>query len=76
MLHTRMTTLAFFLLELSPHLVFEFDFLSDYNLNTLHNILMIRGRNKKKYQYFWIEKKKKTKQKKNSFYQELCLAPC
>ena len=47
MSHTRMTTLAFFLLlELSPLLVFEFDFLSLlYNTNTLWNILMILGTN-------------------------------
>ena len=44
---TRMTTLAFlFILELSPLLVFEFDFLSLLcNTNTFRNILMILGRN-------------------------------
>ena len=42
MSHTRMTTSAFLLLELSPLLVFEFDFLSLLcNTNTLRNILMI-----------------------------------
>ena len=47
MSHTRMTTLAFFLLlELSPLLVFEFDFLSLLcNTNTLRNILMMLGTN-------------------------------
>ena len=44
MSHTRMTTLAFFLLELSPLLVFEFDFLSLLcNMNTLWDILMMLG---------------------------------
>ena len=42
MSHTRMTTLAFLLLGLSPLLVFEFDFLSLLcNTNTLRNILMM-----------------------------------
>ena len=47
MSHTRMTTLAFFLLlELSPFFVFEFDFLSLLcNMNTLWNILMMLGTN-------------------------------
>ena len=44
MSHTRMTTLAFLLLELSPLLVFEFDFLSLLcSTNTLWNILMMLG---------------------------------
>ena len=42
MLHTRMTTLA---LELPPLHVFEFDFVLLCNSSTLHNILMILGRN-------------------------------
>ena len=42
MSHTRMTTLAFSLLELSPLLMFEFDFLSLLcNTNTLWNMLMM-----------------------------------
>ena len=46
MSHTRMTTLAFLLLELSPFLVFEFDFLSLLcNTNTLWNILVMLGTN-------------------------------
>ena len=46
MSHTRMTTSAFLLLELSPLLVFEFDFLSLLcNMNTLRNILMMLGTN-------------------------------
>ena len=47
MSHTRMTTSAFILLlELSPLLVFEFDFLSLLcNTNTLRNILMMLGKN-------------------------------
>ena len=47
MSHMRMTTLTFFLLlELSPLLVFEFDYLSLLcNTNTLRNILMILGTN-------------------------------
>ena len=46
MSHTRMTTLAFLLLELSPLLVFEFDFLSLFcNTITLQNILMMLGTN-------------------------------
>ena len=46
MSHTRMTTLAFLLLELSPLLMFEFDFLSLLcNMNTLWNILMVLGTN-------------------------------
>ena len=46
MSHTRMTTLAFLLLELSPLLVFEFDFLSLLcNRNTLRNILMMLDTN-------------------------------
>ena len=44
MSHTRMTTLAFLLLELSPLLVFEFDLSLLCNTNTLRNILMIPGR--------------------------------
>ena len=46
MSHTRMTTLAFFLLmELSP-LVFQFHFLSLLcNMNTLPNVLMMLGTN-------------------------------
>ena len=44
MSHTRKTTSAFLLLELSPLLVFEFDFLSLLcNTNTLRNILMMLG---------------------------------
>ena len=45
--HTRMTTSALFLLlELSPLLVFEFDFLSLLcNTNTLWNILVMLGTN-------------------------------
>ena len=43
---TRMTTSAFLLSELSPLLVFEFDFLSLLcNTNTLRNILMMLGTN-------------------------------
>ena len=46
MSHTRMTTLAFLLLELSPLLVFEFDFLSLLcNTNTLQNIMRMLGTN-------------------------------
>ena len=46
MSHTRMTTSAFLLFELSPLLVFEFDFLSLLcNMNTLLNILMMLGTN-------------------------------
>ena len=47
MSHTRMTTSAFFLLlELSPLLVFEFDFLSLLcNMNTLWNSLTMLGTN-------------------------------
>ena len=46
MSHTRMTTLALLLLELSPLLVFEFDFLSLLcNMNTLWNILLMLGTN-------------------------------
>ena len=46
MSHTRMTILAFLLLELSPFLVFEFDFLSLLcNTNTLRNISMMLGIN-------------------------------
>ena len=48
MLHTRVTTSAFFflLLELSPLLVFDFDFLSLLcNTNILENILMMLGTN-------------------------------
>ena len=41
MLSTRMTTLAFLLLELTPLLVFKFDFVSALLLQYLHNILMI-----------------------------------
>ena len=44
MLHTRMTTLAFLLLELSPFVLFEIDF-SSANWNSLWNILMVLGRN-------------------------------
>ena len=44
--HTRMTTSAFLLLELSPLHMFEFDFLSLFcNTNTLRNILMMHGTN-------------------------------
>ena len=40
------TTLAFLLFELSPLLVFEFDFLSLLcNRNTVQNILMMLGTN-------------------------------
>ena len=46
MSHTRMTTSAFLLLELSPLLVFEFDFLTLLCItNTLRNILMMLGTN-------------------------------
>ena len=46
MSHTRMTTSAVLLLELSPLLMFEFDFLSLLcNTNTLRNILMMLGTN-------------------------------
>ena len=47
MSHTRLTTLALFLLlELSPLLVFEFYLLSLLcNTNTLRNILMMLGTN-------------------------------
>ena len=46
MSHTRMTTSAFLLLELSPLFKFEFDFLSLLcNTNTLRNILMMLGTN-------------------------------
>ena len=46
MSYTRMTTSGFLLLELSPLLVFEFDFLSLLcNMNTLRNILMMLGTN-------------------------------
>ena len=47
MSHSRMTILTFFIhFELSPLLVFEFDFLSLLcNMNTLPNILMILSRN-------------------------------
>ena len=39
---TGMTISAFLLLELSPHLMFEFDFLSLLcNMNTLQNIWMM-----------------------------------
>ena len=40
-----MTTLAFLLSELSPLLVFEFDFVSALETNTLRNILMLLCRN-------------------------------
>ena len=46
MTHTRMTTLLFLRLELSPLLVFEFDFLPLLcNMNTLRNSLIILGTN-------------------------------
>ena len=47
MSHTRMRSMAFFLLlKLSPLLVFEFDFLSLLcNTNTLRNILMMLDTN-------------------------------
>ena len=47
MSHTIITTLTFFLLlELSPLLVIEFDFLSLLcNTNALQNILMMLGTN-------------------------------
>ena len=45
MSRTRMTTLAFLLLDLSPFGLFEIDFASLCNLNTLRNILMVLGRN-------------------------------
>ena len=46
MSHTRMTTLFFLLLELSPLLMFEFNSLSLLcNTNTLRNILMMLGTN-------------------------------
>ena len=44
MLRTRMATLAFLLLELSPLLVFEFDFVLLCNSNTLWIILILIGR--------------------------------
>ena len=46
MSHTIMTTSACFTFELSPLLMFEFDFLSLFcNMNTLRNILMNLGTN-------------------------------
>ena len=46
MSHTRMTTLTFLLLDLSPLLVFKYDNLSLLcNTNTLQNILMMLGTN-------------------------------
>ena len=45
MLHTRLTTLAFLLLELSHLLVFEFDFMSALQLQYLWIILSLLGRN-------------------------------
>ena len=46
MSHAQMTTLLFFILELSALLGFEFNFLSLLcNTNTLRNILMILGTN-------------------------------
>ena len=46
MSNTRMTTSAVLLLELSPLLVFEFDFLNLLcNTNTLRNILVMLGTN-------------------------------
>ena len=44
--HKRMATSAFLLFDLSPFLVFEFDFLSLLcNMNTLRNILMMLSTN-------------------------------
>ena len=46
MLCTRMTTLPFLLLALSPFVIFDSDYaLHSLKLNTLQNILMILGRN-------------------------------
>ena len=45
MSHTRFTTLAFLLLELSPFVLFEKDFVSALYSNTLWNISMVLGRN-------------------------------
>ena len=45
MLGTRMTTLAYLLLGLFSFVLFETDFVSALNLNTLRNILMVFGRN-------------------------------
>ena len=45
MLHTRLTTLALLLLELSPFVLFEKDSCPLFNLNTLWNILMVLCRN-------------------------------
>ena len=45
MSHTRKTTLAFILLELSPILLFEIDFVSTLNSKMLRNILMVLDRN-------------------------------
>ena len=45
MSHTRMTTLAFLLLELSPFVLFEIDFSSAFYWNTLWNILVVFDRN-------------------------------
>ena len=45
MSHTRLTTLAFLLLELSPFVLFEKDFYPLFNSNTIWNILMVLGRN-------------------------------
>ena len=42
---TRMTALAFLLLELSPFVLFEIDFSSALNWNTLYNISMLLVRN-------------------------------
>ena len=45
MLGIRMTTLAFFLLELPPPFLFALDFMSALKLDALGNILMVFGRN-------------------------------
>ena len=49
MSHTRMTTLPFLLLVLSPFVIFDSDYAliscQLYNSNTLWNIFMILGRN-------------------------------
>ena len=49
MLHTRMTTLPFLLLVLSPFVIFDIEYALILcplcNVNTLWNILMVLGRN-------------------------------
>ena len=41
----RMTILVLLLLELSPFILFEIDFVLLCNWNTLWNVLMVLGRN-------------------------------